>query len=1036
MTNWLTGSGGGKSGGGHTPVETPDSLHSKQLARIIEIVSEGEIEGLVDGLKSVTLNDTPVQNADGSYNFSGVKLIDFKGSLLQDYVPGFSESEAEHASDVGLPVKVSVASGPVTRTVQNRVSSGADAVRVTVGIPGLSIVNSSNGDINGASVQIKIEVQNNGGGFVTKITDTISGKTTSRYQRDYRISLPQSETGPWDIRVTRLTPDSTQSNVVDETWWDSYTIITESKMRFTNSAGFGIEVDSSNFSSIPRRGYHIRGLKIKIPSNYDPITRVYTGFWDGTFKLAWSNNPVWCYYDILTATRYGLGKYINPAMIDKWSLYSMAQYCDELVQDGFGGLEPRFTCNAYFQQRAEAFTFITNMASIFRAAAYGSAGGVALVQDSPKDPIAVFTAANTVGGEFTYSGTSIKARHTVVLVMWNDPEDGYRQKPEYVPDDEGIALYGVIQIEVVALGCTSRGQAYRFGKAYILAEKLEDEVVTFKVGLDSLKVYPGAMFQTSDPTRMMTRRGGRLIGSTLNSITIDAPIDLDSATEYTLKVMMPDLTIASRTISNPGMGITELQFTTPLSATPVNLAIWVIESVNKPLDSWVCLGIAEDDDGVSYTITGKTYAAEKFVQIDDGKPLPPTPVYNPYLRPAPPTQLNALVSLNQNGTRDIIISWSQPKGTRNAVLQWTSENNTSDQDQTTGSSFTIKNVGVGIYTIYVALINGIGISSLPSAIAVNTATGRSLAAPTNLTKTFREGLVVLTWFAVSDGPRLVLYEIRKGTNFVTALRLGTTTGTEFYIFGDGVYWVRAISADGEVQSAAVSITISGTEDFRNILATFDEHALGWPGSITSGGYIDGGYLKVLNGSTTYTIPVSHEVDVGVEQVCRCLVGYQIVGGSDVLFSTIPVVSEVTSFIGSYTDSVFGLVEIAIAGNDGVYGDWQEYHPGGYLGRKFKFRITVTSTTSDTPAVLSEFTTTVDVPDRVEVGANVAIPDTGDTITFNQPFHAVPGVQITIINAQTGDLVVLSTPTQDNFFVQIKNGGVGVARNINWSAQGY
>lgn len=1039
--NWLvSGSGGGgKSGGSaRSPIESPDSLHSKQLARLVEIVSEGEIEGLVGAeLRGVYLNDTPVQNADGSYNFTGVKLVSFIGTPNQDYVPGFSEAESEHVGDVGLPARVQVSTGPLIRTIPARDFSGADAIRVTLAVPGLSIVDTSTGDINGTSVQVKIEVRNSGGAFQERITDTISGKTTSRYQRDYRITLPADEEGPWDVRVTRITPDAASSSVVDETWWDSYTVITETKMRYTHSAGFGIEIDSSLFSSIPTRAYHIKGIKVKIPTGYDPIARTYPTFWDGTFNdIAWTDNPVWCWYDMLTSERYGLGKYINPESLEamKWELYNMSQYCDELVPDGHGALEPRFTCNAYFQTQEEAFTFISNMASIFRAMPYGSAGGIALVQDAPREPIALYTAANVVDQKFKYSGSSIKARHTVVLVSWNDPADMYRQKIEYVPDLGGIKQFGIVSTSVVAMGCTSRGQAVRFGEAIILAEKYEDEALTFDTGLDSLKVYPGCVFQTRDPNRTTSRFGGRILSATPSSITLDAPVELVVGVAYTLKVMLPDMSVASAGITSTG-SVSVIELETVLPTAPQRMAIWVIESQDEPLDSWVCLGIAEKDL-TQYSIAAKAYYGAKYPLIDDGLPLPNTPVYNAFLRPQGAEELTATLSMNINGTRDILVSWKNPKGTIRASLTWSGENSTSERDQTTGSSYTIKNVSVGIYNIYVTLVNAIGISSGVAAVAIDTTTGRSLNAPTNLTKSFREGLVVLTWYAVSDGPRLVIYEIRKGANFLTALKLGTTTSTEFYVFGDGDYWVRAISSDGEVTSAAVTISITGSEEFRNIVASYDEQALSWPGTITGPAAEVDGFLQVTNNSATYTIPVAHDVDVGTEQICRCLVGYQIVGGSDVLFSTIPQVSLVSSFIGGYSDSVSVLIEMSIAGNDGVYGDWIPYHPGGYLARKFKFRITFASSEADTPAILTEFITTVDMPDRTEVGASVAIAGAGTSINFSRDFQVPPAVQITIFSAQTGDLVVLDPPTAAGFTVQITNAGLGVARNINWTAQGY
>lgn len=1037
MPKWILGSGGGgKGGGSRAPIETPDSLRSKQLGRILEIVSEGEIEGLVDGLKGVYFNDTPVQNADGSYNFADVTLAPFTGLPNQSYIPGFSETESEQYNSVGLPVEVKVSPGPIVRTVGARIGSGADAVRITIGIPGLSKINSSNGDINGTSVQFKIEVQHNGGGWVEKINDTITGKTSSRYQRSYRISLPQNETGPWEIRVSRITPDSTDSTLVNETWWDSYTIITENKMQYRHSAGFGVEIDSALFSSIPTRGYKIRGLKIRIPSNYDPITRTYSGIWDGTFKVAWSDNPAWCWYDLVTHPRYGMGKFVSEDQLDKWTLYSIAQYCDELVPDGFGSLEPRFTCNLYLQTQEEAFNVILNIASIFRAIVWGSAGGIAVVQDAPRDSIALFTNANVIDGEFVYGGGSLKARHTVALVTWNDPEDLYRQKIEYVEDEDAVRRFGIIPTEVVAFGCTSRGQANRFGQALILAEQMESDTVSFRAGLDSIGIYPGAVFDTADKNRALVRNGGRLLSATINSVTLDAPIDLSGDLVNTIKVVLPTGEVESRAVTTTGVGLTVLSASPDFSDIPLNFSVWVLESDEHLVDKWMCLGIEELEDGVTFGITAKAYKEEKYTLIDDGKPLPLPPTYNPYALSSPVYNLNAIVYTNQDGTTDILISWQEPKFTREAHLTWRADNDTTFKDTTDGTSYTIRNVRTGVYSIFITAVNQLGIPSIAASIAVDTATARSLATPSNLTRAFRDGLVVISWNAVADGQRLVTYEVRKGVNFLTALRLGTVTNTEFYTFGDGVYWVRAISYDTLVKSPAASITITGSEIFRNIVATHDEAAEGWTGTIDPPGYISVGSLKVANGSTIYTPPAINEVDVGTEQLCRCLAAYHIVGGDSTLFSTVPVVSAMSSFVGSYSEFVTARVEMAIAGTDGVYGDWQEYFPGSYMGRKFKFRAHLASTAADVIAVMTQFTTTVDMPDRFESGNNVSIDAAGQTVSFSSAFQQPPNVQVTLINGQAGDLVVLSPPTQTGFAVQVTNSGSGVTRNVNWLAQGY
>jgi predicted phage tail protein len=400
--------GGGKGGGGSARVaqEAPDSLRSKAYARVVDLVCEGEIEGLAAGLQSVYLDDTPIQNPDGSYNFTGVTLETRPGTQQQSYIPGFSSVENEVA--VGVECK---ANQPVVRTIND---PDVDAVRIKVSIPTLTLQDTTNGDLNGTSVSYAIDVQAHGAGYVQILADTVSGKTTSRYQRSYYI--PLTGTGPWDVRLRRITADSTQTSLQNKTFLESYTEVIESKLRYPNSALMALRVDASQFTSIPRRSYDLKLLRVRIPSNYFPETRSYAGVWDGTFKVAWTDNPAWCFYDLVTSTRYGLGSFIPESQVDKWALYRVARYCDELVPNGLGGYEPRFTCNLYLQSREQAYKVVQDMASIFRGMAYWSGGAITVTQDAPQDAVYQFTAANVIGGEFAYQGSSARARHTVALV--------------------------------------------------------------------------------------------------------------------------------------------------------------------------------------------------------------------------------------------------------------------------------------------------------------------------------------------------------------------------------------------------------------------------------------------------------------------------------------------------------------------------------------------------------------------------------------------------------------------------------------------
>lgn len=706
----IRGSGGGGKGGGgeaRAPVEAADSLRSRQYARVIDLVCEGEVEGLVDGLKSVYLDDTPVQNVDGSYNFSGVTLVTRNGTQSQSYIPGFPSVEAETA--VSTEVRYAA---PVVRSISN---ANANAVRVTVSVPQLTDQNTTNGDLNGTLAEISIDVQTNGGGYVERVSDTISGKTTSRYQRAYRIEL--SGTGPWDIRVRRRTDDSVSTSLRNATYWDSYTEIIDAKLRYPNSALNALAVDAERFRAIPRRGYEMKLLRVRVPSNYNSVTRAYTGVWDGTFVIAWTDNPAWCFYDMVTVERYGLGAFIDATQVDKWTLYQIGQYCDELVDDGFGGTEPRFTCNLYMQTREEAHKVIQSMASIFRGMAYWAGGSITATQDAPSDPVALFTPANVIntnGMPFNYPGSSGRGRRTVALVSWNDPEDRYRQKVEYVEDREGIRRYGVNDTGIVAVGCTSRGQAHRLGRWLLYTERMETETVTFRTGLDGLIVAPGEVIQTSDPVRAGARMGGRIITATTSIVTLDSSVTIDAAKSYTLWAVLPDGAVESRAVTTGASTTASLTVSPAFTTAPQDMAIWVLAASDLLPESWRVISIAEVDD-TQAEITALAYRSDKYNAVEQGLVLEALPTSNLNNAPGTPTDLVVSESLYPVtpvvvGTR-ITVSWLG--SAQYYELQYRRENQNWVTLTTFTSSVDIQPADEGVYEFSLVAVSASGRRSLP-----------------------------------------------------------------------------------------------------------------------------------------------------------------------------------------------------------------------------------------------------------------------------------------------------------------------------------
>jgi predicted phage tail protein len=699
------GGGGGSSSDIYIPIESADTLRSKQYARIIDALGEGEIVGLINGAKSIFLDDTPLQDegSDG-VNFPGVVVQARTGTQYQTPVEGFPAVESE----IVVAVKVT-ATTPVVRSIIN---DNIDAVRVTLRIPAL-MEQHDNGDVYGAKVTIGIDINHNGGGWQPYLTDEIVGKTTTVYRRAYRVGL--SGTGPWQIRMRRLVEDATSSRLQNETWWDSYTEIIDAKLSYPNTALVALQFDAEAFQRIPVRGFHARGRIVKVPSNYDPETRVYTGEWNGTFKSAWTDNPAWAFHDIVTNDRPGLGDQIDASQIDKWGLYAIARYCDELVPDGFGGWEPRFSIFFFLQQRDSAYAVLTSLASVFRAITYWAAGQVTVVQDRPGDVVAQFTSANVVDGHFRYEGSSMRARHTVALVTWNDPADRYRQVVEAVVDDEGVARYGVNETEVVAVGCKSRGQAHRFGKWLLYSERFETETVTFRAGLDAARVFPGAIIQTMDAYRSGKRYGGRIKSATTTKLTIDAPVTLEPGLSYSITAVMPSGTLQTRAVAWAGMSaqpVETLTMATALPDAPLAQSIWVMAADNLVPETWRVIGVTLADEPGQVDITAIAHHPGKFAAVEENIVLEPRPTTTLTSRPNPVTGLKAetqlrMVNSNAISTR-IAVGWIPSAGAVRFVISWRRDNDNWKSDTIGNPGYDIDDVPMGLYTIRVVAVNALG----------------------------------------------------------------------------------------------------------------------------------------------------------------------------------------------------------------------------------------------------------------------------------------------------------------------------------------
>jgi predicted phage tail protein len=820
-----SGGGGGKGsggGGGGTPDEAQDNLESTQYAEGIDLISEGEIQGLVDGDKSIYLNNTPIRSIGGTLNFKNVQWGVATGYQNQPQLRLANTVEDIRSVDVAVEKDE-----PIIRTITD---TNVTAVKVTIGVPALQRV-TDDGDIVGESVRFWIQAQYNGGGYATTgsgfIDATITGRTPDLFQRDYQLAL--NGAFPVDIKVTRITPDSTSAKKANSITWTSYTEIINAKLNYPNSAIVALRADAKQFSSIPQRSYHIRGIKVRIPSNatVDATTGrlIYSGVWNGTFAAAqWCSDPAWILWDLLTSTRYGFGDHIltdaekasfngNAANLDKWAFYAASQYASELVPDGFGGTEPRFSCNVNIQTQEEAYKLINDMCSVFRAMPYWSTGALTVSQDKPSDPAYLFTLANVTEEGFSYSGSSKKTRPTVAVVSYFDMATR-DMAYESVEDADGIDKYGVVKTEVSAFACTSRGQASRIGEWLLFSERYESEVVSFTASIDAgVLVRPGQIIQISDPVRAGSRRGGRITSATTTAVTVDDATGLPTS-GGTLSVILSNGSIQKTVMtSRTGNVIT---VSTPFTTAPNSNSVWIYENSTLQTSTWRVLSVQEQDQA-QYAISALAYNSSKYNYIERGAPLEPRDVTDLNQIPAAPSNLafaEALYEYQGQVRAKVITSWQPVNGVAQYRVRWRKDEGNWTTETVTGPDYEIYDITPGTFDFEVYSLSATFKQSATSLTGSIAALGKT-APPsdvTNLNYTADKDLgILLTWTSITDID-VDQYEIRRGTNWGTAT-LVTQVKASTYKLGsldDGTYTylVKAIDTSGVYSANAASIAVS------------------------------------------------------------------------------------------------------------------------------------------------------------------------------------------------------------------------------------
>ena len=1109
----IRGSGGAEKTVGQAPqpTRTPDTLHSRQFATFLDLLSEGEIEGFASAskegrtkgttaynnaaLKDVILNDTPVLKATADstnpvatdFNFQDVTFNPRFGTSSQTKVEGIESSSS--VTSVGVTV---TASSPVTRQITN---TDVDAANITITFPQIQKA-TDKGDLLGSTVQLKISVQYNSGGFTDLITDTITGRTADAYQRDYRVELTGAF--PVDIRVSRITADSTDSALIDAFEWTSLGEIIDDANTYANSAYAAIRLDSMQFSSIPTRKYRVRGVKVRIPAagangSGTPTVDSATGriiypdgyIFNGTLSAAtWTSCPAMILLDLLTNTRYGFGDHITDSSLDLFSFVTASKFANTLVDDGLGGQEARFSCNVNLQGSGEAFDLINELAGVMRCMPIWSAGSISLKQDSPATASYLFNLSNITSDGFTYSGSSLKQRHSVVSVSYFNM-DTQDIDFEVVEDANLISKIGTSIKQVRAFACTSRGQAARLGRAILFGEANETEVCSFTTSIDSgIVVRPSAIIQIADPVRSGLRRGGKIASVTSTTVvTVDdsTNTDLPSTNNAKLSVVLPDGTVETKDISSvSGATIT---VSSAFSQAPNVNANWVISDDTVETQLFRVITV-EEVDGINYSITALSYVNEKYAFIEDGSSLPTRTVsILNELKDAPAALLaeEKIVEINNAAVSKLIVSWKPIVGVTQYQVNYRFNNGNFVSTTVSSPDFEIFNTDIGTYEFQVFSYNAALQTSATSADLTFNAVGKT-ALPSNVTgltaEPINEKLIRLRWnistdIDVTHGGRVFVRHspltdgsgtFSNSTDLIQALAGNTTSAEVPYLEGEyilkfqddgGRFCAGETSVILELpDNLAPLITQTRREDtdspkFQGTKTNVDFDAVTDSLNLTGGGNFDSitdfdlvGSLDDFGGIVpegTYdfggtaggdTLDLGGVFSLDLKRHFLTEGFYP----SD-LFDSRGLIDDITDFDGLTATEVNAEMLVRVTQDDPsgspTYSDFQTFANGTYKGRGFQFRAKLTSNDVAQDIKVSQLGYTASLQRRTEQGNVIASGAGAKAVTFTNPFFVgtssllgansnLPSVGINAQNMASGDYFEVSSVSGTGFTVHFKN----------------
>lgn len=1076
------GGGGGKGGSSGTRAakEDPNTLRSNSIVKIINLLSWGPAYGLADQTnpaKCIYFQNTAFQNSDATYNFTGVSFEERYGDPNQSVISGYVT--ASQSFSVSQEVKKAT---PLIRTLAGPI----DACRVLVGIPYLASQNAENGDLLKTTVSFKLSSRPYGTSTWTdRHVITYNDKCVSTFNESFYISLGGEN--DWDIKFERLTDDSTSVTLSNKTEWSAVSQLSESKFYYPNCAMVAMSLDASQFGNQTQTvAFKYRGVICRVPTNYDATAKTYSGIWDGTFKLAWTNNPAWLLYYILTEKTIGLGSIIDESTIDIYTLYAIGAYCDERVPNGYGGTEPRYTFNYQFTTSMDAYALVQIIAASFRGVAYEANGTIRFKADMPEDPIRVYTNANVID-HFQYETTAFSARHSRITVTWFDPDNMCNQAHEIVDDAEAMETYGLNETSVTAYGCTSRGLARRYGLWIHEVEK-STRTVNFQASWDSARLEPGYVIGVADDKRAGITNAFLVESSTSTSITSDRDITINFGETYTLYINCSDGTMVKRTLTN-GVGVTRtLTFTTALSVQPLDGARVGISSDSAQIALFRVLSIVEKEAG-TFLVSALQYDPASYGRVEQGLHLD-APVYSAYNKnkPASPVRIDFSEYLYKYDTvvkSAVTISWVPGA---NAVLPRAYEAQIQKTDSSWASSgeinafsYDFKDVDGGEHIARVRAISFVGVVSDWLTVDISLF-GKKLAPSdvADFSGNVLGDIMSLSWQsnnAVDFDYYVVKYSpLTSGATWQTAnVLLDHQTSTTAQVpTRIGTYLIKSVNLAGtESTNPAIVVNTTSSTTALNAIAAISDYP-SWDG-VGSYVEVDGTTLKLQAGRTKgiYYLSMSGASGTISSSPVDVFSVEDIFGLSDI-FGEIGAIDlgssykcQITSIVDAYGEAVgvhwedLGLwkdlgtwgsgdpsvwsirVELQTTQDDpassgAAWTDWQTLVVGYYVARGFRFRLILETQNQLTIPVVQDVTINIDMPDRILTNKNITSSTGGTTISFSPPFRDISAVGITARNMATGDyFYYTSTPTKDGYTIIFKNSSdVAISRDFDYIATGY